>query len=109
MKRKVYHTYEEFMKEMFPNVWKQRQEEKEKKRIRAMSMKDLAEQHIKELKIFFREKKRIKIKEGWAEAGKKGFAVGRNVMVEGQMWTPVLWGNSEDDLDWIKTAAIDFL
>lgn len=48
----------------------------------------------------------VAIKEGWEGAGRLGYAVGPDVMVSGQEWTPVLW-NGEEDPDWHKSAGLE--
>ena len=50
---------------------------------------------------------RCTMKEGWFEAGKTGVILAEPVFVN-QYWTPVLW-DDEEDPDFCKTAALDFV
>lgn len=51
---------------------------------------------------------RIRIKDGWAEAGQFGSVLGPNQIVKGLEWTPVIM-DGEDDPSWHKTHGLDFL
>lgn len=48
---------------------------------------------------------RVKIKDGWHDAGKEGFIIGEEALI-GQYWTPVLW-DGDDDPDWHKSAGLE--
>ena len=54
--------------------------------------------------------RRIKIKQGWEDAGVTGVAVGEPVFVR-QFWLPVLWDDHEDPtfhkLAGIETISMD--
>lgn len=52
--------------------------------------------------------RRIKMREGWYEAGKLGLLIGPAVYVGGQHWSPVKW-DDEEDPDMVKTAGIEFV
>lgn len=47
---------------------------------------------------------RVRVKDGWCEAGKEGTRLGPDVLV-GQWWTPVKWDDDEDP-DFFKTAGL---
>lgn len=51
------------------------------------------------------EPERLRIKDGWHEAGKTGKRIGWDVIVK-QSWTPVLW-DDEEDPDWFKAAGLE--
>lgn len=48
---------------------------------------------------------KVRIKDGWCEAGKTGVQIGFPVMI-GQLWTPVMW-DDEEDPDWHKSAGLE--
>lgn len=50
--------------------------------------------------------RRIQIKEAWGDAGQQGLRIGKDYMVNGMTWTPVLW-DGEEDPDFIKSHAIE--
>jgi hypothetical protein len=54
--------------------------------------------------------KRVRIREGWQGAGKKGTALGMPLVVNGgeMKWIPVLW-DGEDDPDWHKAYGLECL
>lgn len=50
---------------------------------------------------------RVRIKEGWEDAGQKGTVLGTNLFVE-QLWTPVKW-DDEEDPNFHKTIGLEFI
>ena len=54
------------------------------------------------------EPKRVKVKDGWMDAGKEGRLVGPAFVTDGgQAWAAILW-DDEEDPDWHKTAGLIF-
>lgn len=55
----------------------------------------------------FKVEDRIRIRDGWEEAGKTGTAIGP-AFFYGQLWTPVVWDDNEDP-DFVKSIALQRL
>jgi len=55
-----------------------------------------------------RKGSRIRIRDGWDEAGREGVCLGKKVTSPhtGQEWLPVCW-DDEEDPDFFKPAAIE--
>ena len=50
---------------------------------------------------------RVRIKNGWDQAGRIGHVIGKLITTEdGMSWTPVLW-EGEEDPDWSKSSALE--
>jgi hypothetical protein len=47
----------------------------------------------------------LKIKHGWEDAGRTGQRIGHDVLVNGILWTPILW-DDEEDPDWHKAQSL---
>lgn len=50
---------------------------------------------------------KIRIKDGWEDAGRLGQTVGNDI-IQGNKWTPIVW-DGEDDPEFHKTRGLDFL
>lgn len=48
---------------------------------------------------------RVKVKDGWYEAGRAATVLGPDVFAE-QNWTPLLWDDGDDDPDYAKAACL---
>ncbi len=54
------------------------------------------------------ENKRVRIKIGWAMAGRTGTQLADPVLCGGQLWIPLLWhGYGVEDPDFFKTAGLE--